>query len=193
MGFIGNLFGEKEAKQAADEQEKGYKDAESTHREAGAHALARYGPYANTSMKANGMLDAALDGDYSSFYQSPDYQFRLKEGEKAINRSAAARGGLLSGAALKDLNNYTQDVASTEYGNWYGRLAGLRSEGIGIANSQAEIDMGVGDRVAQAQTGAAGARASGYMAKGNIKNYLASSIHESGQKIGEAWATMGMA
>ncbi|MDP5211395.1 hypothetical protein, partial [Microbulbifer sp. 2205BS26-8] len=52
--------------------------------------------------------------------------------------------------------------------------------------------MGVGDRVGGAQLGAAGARASGYLADANIKNYLARSLHESGQRIGEAWATFGM-
>ncbi|MDP5211380.1 hypothetical protein, partial [Microbulbifer sp. 2205BS26-8] len=139
MGFVTDLFGAKEAKKAADAQQQGYRDAEGTYREAGAHALARYGPYANTSLKANGMIDAALAGDYSSFYESPDYQFRLSEGEKAINRSAAARGNLLSGAALKDLNAYGQNLASTEYGNWFNRLAGLRGEGIGIAGQQAGI------------------------------------------------------
>lgn len=45
----------------------------------------------------------------------PSYQFRLTEGMKALERSAAARGGLNSGGALKKLTRYSQDVASTEY------------------------------------------------------------------------------
>lgn len=192
MSFITNLFGADKAKKAAEVQQQGYEQAAGTAREAGAQAQSYLTPYANTSLNANRMIDSALAGDYSGFYASPDYQFRLSEGEKALNRSAAARGNLLSGAQLKDLTGYGQGLASTEYGNWYNRLAGLRGEGIGIAGQQGNIATGVGDRVAQAQLGQAGARASGYMADANIANYLASSMHESGMRIGEAWATMGM-
>lgn len=47
--------------------------------------------------------------------QTPGYQFRLQQGEQAINNSAAAKGGLLSGATLKDLLSYGQGLASTNY------------------------------------------------------------------------------
>lgn len=53
--------------------------------------------------------------------QDPGYQFRLKEGLKAIDRTASARGGLLSGGALKAAAQYGQDYASQEYGNAYSR------------------------------------------------------------------------
>src|SRR6266496_3272973 len=42
----------------------------------------------------------------------PGYQFRLKEGEKALQNSAAAKGTLLSGATAKDINAYGQDYAN---------------------------------------------------------------------------------
>lgn len=55
-------------------------------------------------------------------YQAdPGYGFRLSEGLKAIQNSAAARGGLLSGAALKGISRYGQDLASNEYQNAYNR------------------------------------------------------------------------
>ncbi len=54
-------------------------------------------------------------------YQDPSYQFRLDEGMKGVENSAAARGGMLSGAALKDITRFGQDYASTEYGNAYNR------------------------------------------------------------------------
>ena len=47
--------------------------------------------------------------------QTPGYQFTLQQGEQAINNSAAAKGGLLSGATLKDLLSYGQGLASTTY------------------------------------------------------------------------------
>lgn len=43
------------------------------------------------------------------------YQFRQQQGEQAINRSAAARGGRASGATLKALAEYNSGLASQEY------------------------------------------------------------------------------
>jgi len=54
----------------------------------------------------------------------PGYQFRMNEGMKAINASAAAKGGLQSGAALKAAQQYGQGLASQEYGASYGRALG---------------------------------------------------------------------
>ena len=51
----------------------------------------------------------------------PGYKFRLKQGQDALENSAAARGGLLSGNTAKALEDYTQNYASNEYSNVYGR------------------------------------------------------------------------
>lgn len=59
------------------------------------------------------------------FYESPDYQFRFREGQRAMDSSAAARGMLLSGAQLRALNEFGSGLASGEYGNYYNRLAGI--------------------------------------------------------------------
>jgi hypothetical protein len=59
----------------------------------------------------------------------PGYGFRLSEGLKAVDRQAAARGGLISGGALKASQRYGQDLASQEFGNAYNRLAGLAQIG----------------------------------------------------------------
>lgn len=55
-------------------------------------------------------------------YNDPSYQFRLKQGLNSVQSGAAAKGGLLSGATLKALNNYASDYASTEYQNAYNRF-----------------------------------------------------------------------
>lgn len=52
----------------------------------------------------------------------PGYQFRLQQGQNALNSSLAAKGGMLSGAALKAAMNYNQGFASQEYGNAYQRF-----------------------------------------------------------------------
>lgn len=55
------------------------------------------------------------------FTQDPGYAFRLSEGMKALDRTAAQRGGLLSGATLKGAQRYNQDLASQEFQNAYNR------------------------------------------------------------------------
>lgn len=54
-------------------------------------------------------------------YSDPSYQFRLKQGQDALSQNQVAGGLNLSGAAAKQMNDYTQNVASTEYANAYRR------------------------------------------------------------------------
>ena len=59
--------------------------------------------------------------------QDPGYGFRLAEGQKALERSAAARGGLLSGGTGKALTSFGQQMGSQEYQNAYNRYQTNRS------------------------------------------------------------------
>ena len=61
------------------------------------------------------------DFTMADYHQDPGYSFRMSEGLKALDRTAAARGGLLSGATLKGAQRYGQDLASQEYGAAYNR------------------------------------------------------------------------
>lgn len=63
----------------------------------------------------------------SDFQADPGYAFRLSEGMKALDRTAASRGGLLSGATLKGAQRYGSDLASQEYGNAYNRFQANRA------------------------------------------------------------------
>jgi len=51
----------------------------------------------------------------------PGYQFRLQQGEKALQASAAARGNLLTGDTAKAIQGYGQDYASNEFQNLWNR------------------------------------------------------------------------
>lgn len=57
----------------------------------------------------------------ADFTKDPGYQFRMDEGQKGLERSAAARGGLMNGGTLRALNRYGQDYASGEFNNAYSR------------------------------------------------------------------------
>ena len=67
--------------------------------------------------------------DYSAFFKSPGYQFRLDEGIRASDRSAAARGMLMSGGHMRELQRYGQGLASSEFGNYANRLAAIAGIG----------------------------------------------------------------
>lgn len=103
-------------------------------REAGRNALARMSP----GLQVGGEFDTAQPFSFnaSQMYDDPGYQFRLSEGIKALDRTAAARGGLLSGAQLKGISRYGQDYAANEYGNAFNRaLTGYNSGQQNTANS----------------------------------------------------------
>lgn len=67
----------------------------------------------------NGQLTGGLDPN--NFQADPSYQFRKQQGMDGLQSSAAAGGSLLSGAALKSLNEYNSNLASQEYGNAWQR------------------------------------------------------------------------
>jgi hypothetical protein len=89
------------------------------------------------------------------FTQDPSYGFRLSEGQKALDRQAAARGGLISGSALKAAQRYGQDMGSQEYMNAFNRYQTERSAALNPLQSLS----GVGQTTATnlGTTGAANA------------------------------------
>ena len=116
--------------------------------------------------------------DYTSFYKSPGYDFRFQEGQRAIERSASARGGLMSGGMGRELVRYGQGVATSEFGNYANRLASLA---------------GIGQTATNA-TGQLGSNVAGQF--GNTSEGLAQTLMSSGQAqaegmigAGNAWST----
>lgn len=73
------------------------------------------------------------------FQQDPGYGFRMSEGMKALERSAAKRGGLLSGATLKGIQQYGQDLASQEFQNAFNRYQREREARLNPLQSLANV------------------------------------------------------
>ena len=84
------------------------------YREAGYNALAQL-------QKTAGNVPGAFKFGAGDYQADPGYAFRLSEGQKALDRQAAARGGLISGGALKAAQRYGQEMGSQEFGNAYNR------------------------------------------------------------------------
>jgi len=73
-----------------------------------------------------------------NFSASPDYQFRLNQGLQGVTQNRAVSGLLNSGSALRGLNDYAQNTASAEFGNWWNRQAGLANVGQAANNANAQ-------------------------------------------------------
>lgn len=97
----------------------------------------------------------------------PSYSFRFQEGLKALDRQAAARGGLISGGALKAAQRYGQDYASTEFGNAYNRLASRAGFGQTASTNMGGAAGQFGTMAGNNMMAGANARASGYIGGAN--------------------------
>jgi hypothetical protein len=121
-------------------------------------------------------------GDYQA---DPGYAFRLSEGQKALDRQAAARGGLISGGALKAATRFGQDMGSQEYqsaynraltgyntgvaseNQLYNRQAGLAGIGQTATNLVGQAGQNYATNAGNAMGAGAQAAASGYMGMAN--------------------------
>lgn len=153
------------------------------YREAGYRTLAQI----MSGVQSGGDFDRRFS--LSDFQQDPGFQFRQQEGEKALQRAAAATGSAYSGAALKALARFNSGLASQEYGDAYNRfntdqsqrfnrlasVAGIGQTALGQTQSAGTSAYGniasLGANAAAAQgrslQDAAEARASGYVGVGN--------------------------
>jgi hypothetical protein len=115
------------------------------------------------------------------FQADPGYEFRLNEGMRALERSAAAQGGLLSGGFGRKALRYAQDYASNEYQNVYNRIASIAGFGQVATNNSTGIIMGASGNIGNAMMNAGEARASGYIAQGNA---WSNALNQIGQGAG---------
>jgi len=162
------------AQQGIDAQQRMYEQTRADQepwRQAGMTALNQLVPLA-TNYQKFGM---------DQFQRDPGYQFRLDEGLKALDRQAAARGGLISGSALKAASRYGQDYASNEYTNAFNRyqaernaqlnpLQSLAGVGQSATNYLSNAAQNLGQAQAQGAQAIGSARASGYLGQSNLLN-----------------------
>jgi hypothetical protein len=128
------------------------------------------------SPKAGGKY--AKDFSMADFQADPGYAFRVSEGIKALDRTAASRGGLLSGAALRGATRYGQEMGSQEYTNAFNRyqtnranqlnpLQSLMGAGQTAAGQVANAGQNYANQAGQNYMNAGNARASGYVGSAN--------------------------
>lgn len=135
--------------------------------------------YGLDTVDANGnVVKGTGKADFSSFTTTPDYTFAQQQGQDAINRSAAARGGLLSGAAVKAGETYASGLASQNFQNYVGNLEGVAGAGQAATNATQAAGTNMANQNSGAYMAAGNARASAYGSVGqtisNSANGLAS-------------------
>lgn len=200
----GGLIASSASKKAARAQEQAAQNAANVQREMFDKQTALQEPFRQGGLTAQNQIMQLLGlgenrgADFgtlaqpfgaSQFQQDPGYAFRQSEGMKALERSAAARGNLLSGSTLKGITRFGQDLASQEYQNAFNRyqveraarlnpLQSLMGSGQSAANVLTGAAGGLGQNLAGTEMAGGQARASGYVGSANA---LAGALGSIGQ------------
>ena len=135
------------------------------------------------------------DFTMADYQADPGYAFRMSEGLKGLDRQAAARGGLISGAALKAASDFSGKQASAEYSNAYNRynqnrsqryqmLTGQQTAGANATNAQNASSANYAAAAGNALQNAGNARASGYMGQANAWGGALNSAANAGLQYG---------
>lgn len=191
------------AKKAARAQEQAARDAQAANERMLERQIGLQEPFRQAGLTAQEQImqllgiggDASAEGygslakpfGQTDFEQDPGYAFRQSEGMRALERSASARGNLLSGGTLRGIQRFGQDLASQEYGNAFNRYQIERNARLNPLQSL----MGSGQSATNVMTGNVGqssqneqnnimgagqARASGYVGQANALGGALSSI-----------------
>jgi hypothetical protein len=144
-------------------------------------ALGQISPYQKVGTEALDMYkNMVLGGDMSQFQASPGYQFRLGEGIKELEKRGSAMGTTLSGSQLKGIQDYAQNLASQEYGNYLGQLGGLAGQGLQAGGQGASILAGTGSNILGAYSNLGQTQAQMAGMKGQAKGQFFSDLMGAG-------------
>lgn len=182
----GALLGGKKSKSAGSTSAAGYDAAAGEYRNALGAAQGYMQPYSAAGLSGLGALDKLNSGDYSGFNQSPDYQYALQQGLQGVEGSAAARGGLYSGNAMRALQATGSGLASQNLNNYRNALMGQIGIGQNAAGTLTNAGFNAAQGISGGLTGASDARASGIVGQSNAYQ---TGISELGTLAGNALGT----
>lgn len=182
MSFVSDIFGGGAAKKAAKAQVKAAQmGIDEMHRQFDL-TRADLAPWREAGGAAIGAGAAMLQPGYDHT-TSPGYQFRLSEGTRAVEGSAAAKGQLMSGGTLKDLTRFSQGVAAGDFNDQFNRQMAIASGGQQAATSGAQMGQQSAAGIADLYTQQGNARASGYIGQANAIGQTLGQIAQIGGMI----------
>lgn len=122
---------------------------------------------------------------FNNYRNSTGYNFRLNEGINAINSGYAGAGSIKSGAAMKAINDYGQNMASGEFANYLAALGNQQAIGSNAASAQAGVSQNLGNSLAniamqQGNNNANAALARGGSTFGNVASLLGGGLFRLG-------------
>jgi hypothetical protein len=178
---VGSVVSSRASGKAASTQAASADRAADLQREQFERQVELQAPFREAGVRALPELEAAsryTPFGMDQFQADPGYAFRMSEGMKGLERSAAARGGLLSGATLKGIQRFGQDLGSQEYMNAFNRyqternarlnpLQSLAGVGQTSTNVLGAAGQSMASNVGEALGAAGQARASGYVGQAN--------------------------
>jgi len=108
-----------------------------------------------------------LAADYSQFYKSPDYNFRMTEGLNVVKNNAALGGGLYGGNALRGIEDYGQNLAAGGFQDWVNNQLALAGMGTGATSIAVQGTQQTGNNISNLLTNQGNNRASGIINQSN--------------------------
>lgn len=182
MSFFGSFFGsdQKKAIKQASNEAMGYLDtgAGQARGELGQYydqAQGFLSPYTQHGGQANALLAAYLGAAgpeaqqqaFANFQNDPGYQAQFNAGVNALDRSATARGGLYSGAAMKGLQEYGQQFQRQAFNDRINQLSGFAGQGQQAGMGAASLAANQGNTLGNLSFGLGQLKASNAINKGN--------------------------
>ena len=214
LGFMGSQKASKAQAQAADTQAQAARDTAEAQLQLGREQLAQQKelyergiglqePFRQAGITAQNRLltllglpggniqakdfySMARPFSQAQFKTDPGYAFRMSEGMKALERSAAARGGLLSGATMKGIERFGQNLASEEYANAFNRYQIERSARL----NPIQAILGQGQTAAGTMGNLTSQQA---QSLGQTYGGMSNAYGALGQNLGQAYGNLGQA
>jgi len=193
----------KAAQQGMDAEERIAAENRALQRELADQQREDFAPWRNIGEQAlNQMWEGVQSGAFEvgdiDVTKDPGYQFRMDQGIEALDKSAAARGRLLSGAQQKGVTDYAQNVASQEYANAYAReanekakkynmLSGLSSGGQASAAGQAQATSNLAQTEGNILSNLGQSQSYGYQQQGQARAGAYQGMAQAGNQAAQNW------
>lgn len=128
--------------------------------DAGSFQQAGGNPYGGPAPQFGGQPQAgspltqqqSADNAFDIYRGSSGYQFRLGEGQNALNSGYAGSGVLQSGDAIRSALEYNQNFASNEFGNFLGYLGNQQGVGLSAGSAVAGVGQNYANNVTASNT-----------------------------------------
>ena len=105
---------------------------------------------------------------FANYIANSDYAFQQQEGGNAVNSGYAGTGVVQSGAAMKALEKFRQNLQSGYRQQWAGGVANQQGVGVGAAGALAGVSTNFSNTIAASNSAASEARANAALSQQSV-------------------------